>query len=47
MSLERKDLHLFVVDVQFTGILELADRIIFHFKLIIIILKKNRTHPPI
>lgn len=42
MSLERK--HLFAVDVHFTGILELADKIIFHFKLIIIIKIFERTH---
>lgn len=42
MSLERKDL--FAVDVQFTDILELADKIIFHLKLIIIIKKFERTH---
>ena len=42
MSLERKDL--FAVDVQFTDILELADKIIFQLKLIIIIKKFERTH---
>ena len=42
MSLERKDL--FAVDVQFTDILELADKIIFQLTLIIIIKKFERTH---
>ena len=34
----------FAVDVQFTDILELADKIIFHLKLKIIIKKIERTH---